>query len=60
MVGMTLMQADDFRGDWYGYVCNQAGHAAIVGFRVVVCRIGGLPMSLMPGKFCSRKKVTNK
>jgi len=28
---MTLLRADDYRADWYGYVCNQAGHAAIVG-----------------------------
>lgn len=28
---MTLLQAGDYRHDWYGYACNQAGHAAIVG-----------------------------
>lgn len=28
---MTLLQPDDYRTDWYGYACNQAGHAAIVG-----------------------------
>lgn len=21
---MTVMQPDDFRGNWYGYVCNAA------------------------------------
>lgn len=21
---MTMMQSDDFRADWYGYVCNAA------------------------------------
>lgn len=28
------MQANDFRDDWYGYVCNQAGHASIEGFEL--------------------------
>ena len=28
---MGLLEADDQRGDWYGWVTNQAGHAAIVG-----------------------------
>lgn len=30
MIGSTLLRADDFRTDWYGYVCNQAGHKARV------------------------------
>lgn len=28
---MGLLEADDQRGDWYGWVTNQAGHAAVVG-----------------------------
>lgn len=45
---MTLMQADDFRGDWYGYVCNQAGHAAIVGFGLAFLALTILPALWVP------------
>jgi hypothetical protein len=28
---MSLLEADDQRGDWYGWATNQAGHAAVIG-----------------------------
>lgn len=26
-----LRKADDYKGNWYGYLTNQAGHAAVIG-----------------------------
>jgi len=31
-----LLDADDFSDDWYGHVTNQAGHAFVVGFGMVI------------------------
>lgn len=45
---MTLMQADAFRGDWYGYVYNQAGHAAIVGFGLALLALTVLSALWVP------------
>lgn len=39
---------NDFRGDPYGYVCNQAGHAAIVGFGLALLALTILPALWVP------------
>lgn len=45
---MTLMRADDYRSDWYGYVTNQAGHAAIVGFVLSLAALTLIPAVWVP------------
>lgn len=40
---MTLMRADDYRANWYGYVTNQAGHAGIVGLVLGALALTALP-----------------
>lgn len=45
---MTLLKANDFRTDWYGYVTNQAGHAAIVGFALSMLALTSLPAVWVP------------
>lgn len=45
---MTLLKADDFKTDWYGYVTNQAGHAMIIGGGLSLAALTFLPALWVP------------
>lgn len=45
----TLEQPDAQPGDWYGWVTNEAGHAALVGVPAAMILLGlGVPAWLVP------------
>lgn len=45
---MTLLKANDFARDWYGYATNQAGHAAIIGGGLALLALTVLPALWVP------------
>ena len=44
-----IFEANAFRGDWYGFLTNQAGHAYLVGFPAawVIAHIVGNPILIL-------------
>ena len=47
----TILEADDFANDWYGWVTNQLGHIALGVFLVFVAAlVGFLHVGEMPQK----------